>query len=105
MAQRKIGIVEGWTGAIDFRLLADGTAQNLTGMTVAAVAYDRSRNTVTLTGDCTVQSSTGGLVRLTPDSGDFLESGSPYDLRFKVTDGGLDVFFPNEEPISVTVRK
>lgn len=105
MSQEKVGIVEGWTGSIDFRLLADGSAQNLTGMTVVGVAYDRLRNPVVLTGDLSVLSATGGRVRLQPDTGDFLESSSPYELRFKVTDGGLDTFFPSEEPISVIVRK
>ena len=105
MAQEKVGIVEGWTGNIDFRLLADGSAQNLTGMTVVAVGYDRLRNAVTLIGDVTVLSATGGTVRLQPDANDFIEAASPYELRFKVTDGGLDTFFPSEEPILVTVRK
>lgn len=105
MSQRKIGIVEGWTGNMDFRLLADGSPQNLTGMTVAAVGYDRLKASVAFSGDVSILSATGGTVRLTPDTGDFLESGSPYELRFKVTDAGLDVFFPSEEPISVTVRR
>lgn len=105
MSQEKVGIVEGWTGNIDFRLLADGSAQNLTGVTVSAVGYDRLKNPVTLTGDVVVLSATGGTVRLTPDLNDFVEASSPYELRFKVTDGGLDTFFPSEEPISVTVRR
>ena len=105
MGQPKVGIVEGWSGNIDFRLLADGSATNLTGMTVAAVGYDRLKAAVTLTGNVAVLSATGGTVRFTPDTGDFLEESGPYELRFKVTDGGLHVFFPSEEPISVTVRR
>jgi hypothetical protein len=105
MAQRKVGIVEGWTGNMDFRLLADGSTQNLTGMTVNAVGYNRLKAAVTLTGDLSILSATGGTVRFTPDTGDFLEAESPYELRFKVTDGGLHVFFPSDEPISVIVRR
>lgn len=105
MAQRKVGIVEGWTGNMDFRLLADGEPQNLTGMGVVGVAYNRLKTPVTLTGDVSILSATGGTVRLTPDASDFLESQSPYELRFMVTDAGLDVFFPSEEPISVIVRR
>jgi hypothetical protein len=105
MAQRKVGIVEGWTGAMDFQLFADGTAQNLTGMTVVAVGYNRIKQAVTLTGDVSVLTATDGLVRLNPDTGDFVEADSPYELRFKVTDAGTDVFFPSDEPISVKVRR
>lgn len=105
MAQRTVGIVEGWTGAMDFRLLAGGSAHNLMGQTVSAVGYNRLKQTVVLTGDVSIINTTGGTVRLTPDTGDFLEEQSPYELRFKVTDGGEDVFFPSEEPISVKVRR
>jgi hypothetical protein len=90
---------------MDFRLLSDGSAQNLTGMTVEAVGYNRLNAAVTLTGDLSILSATGGTVRLTPDTGDFLEAESPYELRFKVTDGGLHVFYPSDEPISVIVRR
>lgn len=105
MAQRTVGIVEGWTGSMDFRLLADGDPQNLTGMTVEAVGYNRLKQAVVLTGDLSILSATGGTVRLQPDTGDFLEEQSPYELRFKVLDGGLAVFFPSEEPIAVKVRR
>jgi hypothetical protein len=104
MAQTKVGIVEGWTGAMDFRLKADGTAQDLTGMTVTGQAFNRLRQAVTLTSDVSVISATAGTVRLMPDTGDFLQTQSPYELRFKVVDAGNTVFFPNDEAILVIVR-
>jgi hypothetical protein len=106
MSQVKVGIVEGWSGPLDFELLNDGAIQNLTSMTVTGQAFNRLKQAVTLTSDVTILSATDGQVRLTPDTGDFVESGSPYELRFKVVDGSSQiVFFPSDEPISLIVRR
>lgn len=105
MSQVTVDIVEGWSGAIDFRLLADGSAQNLSGFTVTGQGYNRLGSPVTLTGDVVTSSATGGLVRLTPDTEDFTADGSPYELRFKATDGAGIIFFPSAEPIIICVRR
>lgn len=106
MAQVKVGIAEGWSAPLDFELLNDGSPQNLTSMTVTGQGYDRLKNAITLTGDVAVLDATAGTVRLTPDTGDFAESGSPYELRFKVVDGSSQqAFFPSEEPILIVVRR
>lgn len=105
MAKVKVEFVEGWSGALDFELLNDGTAQNLTSTTVTGQARNRLNQTVDLTSDVTVTDSTGGQVRLTPDTGDFAAEGSPYELRFKVVDSSAAiVFFPSGEAITLIVR-
>ena len=78
--------VEGWTGPLDFQLFNDGTAQDLTSITVTGEARNRLRQAVTLSGNVTVLSATDGTVRMTPDTGDFLAVDSPYELRFRATD-------------------
>ena len=106
MAQLKVGIVEGWSAPLDFTLLNDGVAQNLTSMTLTGVAYNRVGVAVDLSSDVTVLSATAGTVRLTPDTGDFVQSGSPYDLRFKIVDSSTQsAFFPSDESIALIVRR
>lgn len=106
MAQLKIGIVEGWSAPLDFQLLNDGTAQDLSSMTLTGVAYNRVGLAVDLASDVTVLSATAGTVRLTPDTGDFPRDGSPYDLRFKVVDNTTQsAFFPSDESILLIVRR
>lgn len=105
MSQVTVDLVEGWSGAVDFRLLADGSSQNLAGLTVTGQGYDRLGVPVTLTGDVSISSATSGLVRLLPDTDDFTANRSPYELRFKATDGSGIVFFPSAEPIIICVRR
>jgi len=100
----RVGIVEGWTGNLDYRLKDDDTAADLTGDTVVAMAIDKKRQTVTLTGDLVVLSATDGTVRFNPDTGDFSADLSPYQLRFRRTTAGGVVFYPNEEAIMLEVR-
>lgn len=106
MGQVKVGIAEGWSAPLDFKLYNDGAAQNLTSTTVTGQAFNRLKQPVVLTSDVSILSATEGTVRLTPDTGDFIESGSPYELRFKVTDGtGAIAFFPSDEPVLLVVRR
>ena len=106
MSQIKVGIVEGWSAPLDFELLNDGSPQNLTNMTLSGVAYNRVGVAVDLSSDVAVISATAGTVRLTPDTGDFVVSGSPYDVRFKVVDNSTQIaFFPSDESISLIVRR
>ncbi len=99
-----VDIVEGWSGPIDFQLKENGVAADLTGDTMTAEAVDRRRQPTTLTGDLSIISATDGKIRLTPDTGDFIASASPYELRFKRTTIAGIVFYPNGEAVRVDVR-
>jgi hypothetical protein len=108
MAQTQVHIVEGWLGPIDFQLLANGVAQNLTGLTVTGKAFNRINAMSDLDGDISIVSASSGYVRLTPDAIDFNAANSPYELRFWVandTSGAGVVMFPNAEAISLIVRR
>lgn len=101
----KVEFVEGWTGPLDFQLLNDGAAQNLSGLTITGQAINRLRQTVDLSSDVSQLSATGGTVRMRPDTGDFPAADSPYELRFKCVDAATDtVFFPSGEAIYLIVR-
>ncbi len=101
----KVEIVEGWSGGLDFQLLNDGVAQNLSTMTVTGQSRNRLRQLVDLASDVSVLTATDGTVRLTPDTGDFPAANSPYELRFKVVDAATNiVFFPSGEAVVLIVR-
>lgn len=101
----KVEFVEGWTGPLDFQLLNDGVAQDLTAMTVTGQARNRLQASVDLSSDVSVVTATDGKVRLTPDATDFDSDASPYELRFKVVDAATaTVFFPSGEAIVLVVR-
>jgi hypothetical protein len=105
MSKIKVEFVEGWSGPLDFELLNDGAAQDLTTMTVTGQARNRLNALVDLSSDVTVITATDGKVRMTPDTGDFQSEDSPYELRFKVVDAGLAVvFFPSGEAVNLIVR-
>lgn len=100
-----ISIVEGWTGNLDFQLLADGVAYDLSGFTVTLSLFDTGAKAVNTTSDVSVIDATGGKVRYTPDSADLTSRMSPYAARFKVTNGSAVVFFPSGQAGVWTVRK
>lgn len=105
MSKVKVEFVEGWTGPLDFQLLNDGAAQDLTNMTVTGQARNRLNTLVDLSSDVSVISATDGTVRLTPDAVDFDSVYSPYELRFKVVDATTaTVFFPSGEAVVLVVR-
>lgn len=105
MAQLKVGIVEGWSAPMDFQLMSDGVVQDLSGMSVEGVARNRYEQSVNLTGDVTILDATDGQVRLIPDTGDFASTDSPYELRFKITDGASQIaYWPSDEAILIQVR-
>lgn len=99
-------LVEGWTGPLDFALLTDGAALNGTGLTVTLALRDRSEGVVNVTGNVAWLVQASGTVRFSPSAEDLKAARSPYQARFKVTDGSSkDVFFPNAEPMKWVVRK
>ena len=100
-----IDLVEGWTGVLNFQLLADGAAYNLTGLTVALLLRNSGGGPVVTTGDTAIVTATAGKVSYTPDAEDLRAVGSPYYARFSVTNGAQIVYFANVTPGVWTVRK
>jgi hypothetical protein len=92
-------IVEGWTGRLTFTLKADGTALNGTGLTLSdCLLTGKDGTQVSTTGDFGWVVQASGTVYLDADAADFEASKSPYQVRFKLTDGdGKIVYFPNAE--------
>jgi hypothetical protein len=94
----RIEITEGWTGPVDLQLQADGAVYNLTGATVALIKCDACgvEWIATTSGSQFEQvSSTCGIVRYTPSTGDLLVAGHPYLVKVRVTSGSAKVYFPN----------
>lgn len=109
MSAPLFSIVEGWTGALPFTLLADGTAVDLTGLTVQIVLKGSDGTLVKDTTDgISVTGTTSGQVSYSPSSssGDlFVVSQTPYKVRFRVTDSQLKkVYFPNDEEDLIEVN-
>lgn len=104
-----MSVVEGWSGALPFTLLSDGTPVDLTGLKVAVVLKSADGLTVKdTTAGITVTSATGGQVEYLPStsSGDlFLAAQTPYKVRFRVTDAvPKSVYFPNDEEELIEVN-
>ena len=98
-------VVSGWTGHIDVDLLTKGATPSgtMAGMTAELILRDSNGNTITTTGDVSVQDSTNWVVRYSPDATDFVPG--VYRGRFKVTDSaGLIVYFPSAEADTWIVR-
>lgn len=90
-------LVEGWTDPIDCIIKADGVALSLTGITVAIVASDKNGSSVTMPGTVSVTDAAAGKVRYAPSAAtDLLNSRSPMNIRWRLTDGSGKIrFVPN----------
>lgn len=97
-------LVEGWTEPIDVTLLADGTAIDGTGYSVALVLRDRHGELVELHGTVAWLVPASGTARYSPAASDLNAAGSPFMARWKVTANGKDAYFPNGEADHWTVR-
>ena len=87
--------VETETGTRSWILKNGTVAQNLTGMTVALLMKNRTGASIDTSGDVVVTDAANGVVSYNPDAADFASAGSPYSVRFKVTDGtGKDRYYP-----------
>lgn len=86
-----VELVEGWTQAIPFTLKADGSALDLTGMTVTLELRARDGSQVDTTGKVSTTSASAGEVTFSPASGDLKAALSPYEARFVVTDSNSKV--------------
>lgn len=98
MTMATIEITEGWTGAIDLQLQADGASFDLTGKDVAFIKHNACgvEFIATTSGSQFEQvSSTCGIVRFTPSSGDLLVAEAPYLVKVRVSSGTTKVYFPN----------
>lgn len=108
MAHVDLPLVQGWTGRLEHRLTADGVSQQLTtNDRVAPWVFDRNEAVVSTSSDEVdiVTASCGHVGWNPPTTCALKAAGSPYTLRFLVTDGlGKYVFYPNEDPILIGVR-
>jgi hypothetical protein len=96
MATDLIELVVGWTGAMDWQLLADDAPADLTGATPLLVVHDTTGALVTLAGTPSLVTAATGIVRYLPAAGDFAVALSPYAYRWKVTDAaGKVTYFPS----------
>lgn len=99
-------VVEGQTAPVDYKLLADGVAYDLTGCTVETVARTSSGAVKTLTGSTAVLVAASGTVRFSPGAADFVASDFLLRVRFKVTRADSKIeFFPTGEPESWVIQK
>lgn len=98
-------IIEGWTGDLDFQLKSDGVVVNLSGMTVALILQDSNNAPVSFAGTTVILDAATGKVRFSPNAADLVAAKSPYNARWKVTDGASKiVFFPSGTDDIWTVR-
>lgn len=109
MSRPLVSLVEGWTGALPFTLLADGSPVDLTGLTVQIVLKNDAGTIVKDTSvGITVTGSTAGQLEYAPSTstGDlFLATQGPYRLRFRVVDAlSKKAFFPNDEEDLIEVN-
>ena len=98
-------IVEGWTSRLSFQLLEDGAAMDGMGITVSALDIVAADGTVvTTTSDFGWLTQASGTVYYDPDAADFTAAGSPYSVRFQLTDGtGKVAWHPNGKPDQIRV--
>jgi hypothetical protein len=94
--QNQLDLVEGWTGPLDFDLLADNATPSsaMTGMSVVLLLREESGHDVTIGGTVGILDAAAWRIRYSPANGDLVAG--KYGARFKVMDtGGKIVFFPN----------
>lgn len=87
-------IVEGTSGPLEFQLLENGVAIDLTTITVTLLLEDRTGTTVSSPGTVTVTDAMTGKVTLTPtNTAVFVASSGPYFARWKLTTTTPTVFY------------
>lgn len=99
-------VVEGQTAPVDYRLLADGVAYDLSGCTVATVARTNAGAAKVLAGSTSILVPASGTVRFSPDALDFVASDFILRIRFRVTRADSKIeFFPTGEPETWVIQK
>lgn len=91
----KLEVVAGWTGPLDFDLLADGVAPAAAMAGAVELILKKADGTaLETTGDVAIIDSDNWRVRYSPDAGDLVEG--VYRGRFKHTDNDSKVtYFPS----------
>ena len=78
MSEPLTQVVEGWTGALPFRLEADGVPVDITGLTVSLWMKDCHGTQIhSSTAGITLTASTNGEVSFAPSSSQFVAAGTP----------------------------
>jgi hypothetical protein len=103
-------LVEGETIPVDVTLYdGEGAAQvavNGTGLTISLILRDRAGGLVPFAGKVAWLVAASGTVRYSPAITDLKAAQSPYQARFKVTDGNSDdAYYPNAEADVWEVRR
>lgn len=90
-------IVAGTTDVIQFQLIENGEAINLTSITVALLLEDWTGTAVSSPGTISVIDALNGKIQLAPtNSSVFVASAGPYYARWSLTaSGGLVSYVPS----------
>lgn len=87
-------LVSGWTGPLEFTLLQDGAARDLTGADVTLRLFDNRQRLVAFAGDFDVTIAVSGRVSFDPAASDLVHVLSPYTARVRVAkNSGADVTY------------
>ena len=98
-------LVEGWTERIRHQLKSDNVVVDLTDADVELLVRDHDDVDVALGGTSGIDTALEGIAFYDPTGSEFQASGSPYTMRYKVTDqSGAVSFFPNGDPGVIKVR-
>jgi hypothetical protein len=91
---KRYTIIAGTTAAIPFQLIDEGSAVDLTSLTVTLLLADRTGTTVSNPGTIAETSSSEGRITLTPtNSSVFVAANGPYLARWVLTDGSSKVYY------------
>jgi hypothetical protein len=100
-------VVEGQTDPIVHRLLNDGVALLIQGMTVTLILETKDGTAINTSGKVdNLDDGTEplrGKVRFNPSSSDLLASNSAYYWHWKVTSAGKVAFWPNGQAARLKV--
>lgn len=95
----------GWTERIIFQLTKDGSAFNISGMTVSLTGADGSGASLAFTGTVGIQDAATSKVYFDPGPNDLDASKSPYNLRWSVTDSDdKTAWFPRTAPMNWVIQ-
>lgn len=98
---------QAWTARTRWLLSHDDLTMDLSAATVALVGQDGVGTPINYVSPKVAVEGDGttGIVTYDPDATDLTLAKSPLRLRFKVTIGGRDAFFPRAGPIVIKVEK
>lgn len=98
-AVTRFHVREGTTVDLNYQLLNNGAAYDLTGMTPALQLVDKRGQAVS-PGTVSLVTASEGKIKIAPDGTTWRKADSPYRGAFKVTDGSSKVeFWPNGDAV------